>query len=152
MSIAEATRSARILDLNSRLKLEYEIVKKYNPPVRPALDPEFALTIQLYSLNPYDVGSFLGYPYCCVKSFVEECRQFFDKKHFEELKHLKRKQVSVILTAGFVPCSLNCINAMNAALISHLTDTSLIKKMDEELKVYLPHHHPAYQSFFEELA
>ncbi|MHC1601099.1 MAG: DUF483 domain-containing protein [Candidatus Nezhaarchaeales archaeon] len=147
--IAEAFSSGSLLEIYERLKIELSLVEKYNPPVRPALDPEFALTLRLYSLDDVEVGRFLGYPECCIKSFVNDCRLFFDKEHLRELDELRRKRLKVVITAGFIPCSLYCERAIESGLLGHLEDFSQIRLLDDELKKKLPHSHSAYQSFYE---
>lgn len=149
--IAEAFSSGSLLEIYERLKVELSLVERYDPPVRPALDPEFALTLRLYSLDHVEVGRFLGYPECCIKSFVDECRFFFDKEHRQELDELKGEGLKVVVTAGFIPCSLYCEKAIEAGLLGHLSsrDFSRIRLLDDELKKKLPHSHSAYQSFYE---
>jgi len=147
--IAEAFSSGILLEIYERLKIELSLVEKYNPPVRPALDPEFALTLRLYSLDDVEVGKFLGYPECCIRSFVDDCRLFFDKEHLRELDELRRKGLKVVVTAGFIPCSLYCEKAIESGLLGHLEDFSEIRLLDDELKKKLPHSHSAYQSFYE---
>ncbi len=147
--IAEAFSSGRLLEIYERLKLELSLVESYDPPVRPALDPEFALTLRLYSLDDVEVGRFLGYPECCIESFVRKCRLFFDKNHLRELDELRKKGLKVVVTAGFIPCSLCCQKAIESGLLGHLEDFSRIRLLDDELKKKLPHSHSAYQSFYE---
>ncbi|RLF09563.1 MAG: hypothetical protein DRJ68_06095 [Thermoprotei archaeon] len=151
-AIAEAYASGRLLDLEYRLDVELSLTESYRPPVRPALDPEFALTLRLYSLDHQEVGLFLGYPSCCMESFIGEGRMFFDREHERELEEVRRRGLKVVLTAGFIPCSLNCPNAVRAGLLAHLGDLSTIRRLDDELKKRLPHSHPAYQSFYEVLS
>ncbi|MDI9620177.1 MAG: DUF483 domain-containing protein [Candidatus Nezhaarchaeota archaeon] len=149
--IAEAFLNERFLDVYFRLKIELQLVEKSNPPVRPALDPEFALRLRLYSLDDAEVGRFLGYPECCIRSFVEDLRLSFDEEHLRELCELRRRGFRVIATAGFIPCSLNCSEAMKQGLLTHVEDDSKIRLLDDELKKNLPHPHPAYPNFFEYL-
>ncbi|MCP8308227.1 MAG: DUF483 domain-containing protein [archaeon] len=150
--IAEAASSYRLIGLEERLHYQLTVIKNYMPPVRPAIDPEFALALLLYSLDHLEVGLFLGYPKCCIRSFIDYCRMFFDERHKGELEKVRDNGLSVVLTAGFIPCSLNCINAVRAGLLSHLKDISVIRQIDTELKEKLPHSHPAYQSFYEVLS
>ncbi|MCS7140312.1 MAG: DUF483 domain-containing protein [Candidatus Nezhaarchaeota archaeon] len=147
--LAEAFLSDRLLGIHERLLLELLLVKKHNPLVRPALDPEFASALRLYSLDDIEVGKFLGYPDCCIESFINECRLFFDGDHLRELKEIRKAGLKVVLTAGFIPCSLYCVEAMKSGLLEHVRDFSQIKILDDELKKRLPHSHSAYQSFYE---
>jgi len=150
--IAEAASSGRLIRLEERLHCQLSVIENYKPIVRPAIDSEFALTLLLYSLDHLEVGLFLGYPVCCIRSFIDLCRMFFDERHKEELEKVRSSGLNVVLTAGFVPCSLNCVNAARAGLLSHLRDVSAIRQIDAELRKKLPHSHPAYQSFYEVLS
>lgn len=150
--MAEAFSSDRLLGIYDRLLLEMSLVEKYKPEVRPALDPLFASTLRLYSLDHVEVGRFLGYPECCIKSFVNEGRMFFDEKHLQELNEIKKSGYKVVLTAGFVPCSLFCKASIDSGLLAHLKDETSLKMLDDELKKKLPHFHSAYESFYEYLS
>lgn len=147
--VAEAFLHDRLIGIFERLLLELSLVEKYNPPVRPALDPEFAVSLRLYSFDDIEVGKFLGYPDCCIRSFVEKCRLSFDEEHLRELQEIKRLGLKVVLTAGFIPCSLYCEEATKSGLLGHLDDLSQILLLDDELKKKLPHFHSAYRSFYE---
>lgn len=150
--VAEAFLHDRLIGVYERLLFELSLVEKYNPPVRPALDPEFALSLRLYSFDDVEVGKFLGYPECCIRSFVDMCRLSFDDEHMRELQEIRRSGLKVVLTAGFIPCSLYCEEAMRSGLLDHLNDFLLILSLNDELKKKLPHFHSAYQSFYEVLA
>ncbi|MDH5815496.1 MAG: DUF483 domain-containing protein [Candidatus Nezhaarchaeota archaeon] len=147
--VAEAFLHDRLIGIYDRLLLELSLVEKYDPPVRPALDPEFALALRLYSFDDVEVGKFLGYPDCCIRSFVNECRLFFDEEHLRELKEIRKVGLKVVLTAGFIPCSLYCKNAVRSGLLEHLNDLSQVLSLNDKLKKMLPHSHSAYQSFYE---
>lgn len=149
--VAEAFLHDRLIGIFERLLLELSLVEKYNPPVRPALDPEFALALRLYSFDEIEVGRFLGYPGCCIRSFVDRCRLSFDGEHLRELQEVKRAGLKAVLTTGFIPCSLYCEEAMRSGLLEHLDDLSQILLLNDELKKKLPHFHSAYRSFYEVL-
>ncbi|MEM2214031.1 MAG: DUF483 domain-containing protein [Candidatus Nezhaarchaeales archaeon] len=150
--VAEAFIHDRLVGIYDRLLLELLIVERYDPPVRPALDPEFALALRLYSFDDIEVGRFLGYPSCCIESFVSDYRLFFDEEHLKELHEIKKAGLKVVLTAGFIPCSLYCEKAMVSGLLEHLDNPSQIMLLNDELKKMLPHSHSAYQSFYEFLS
>ncbi|MEM0217760.1 MAG: DUF483 domain-containing protein [Candidatus Nezhaarchaeales archaeon] len=150
--VADAFIHDRLVGIYDRLLLELSIVERYDPPVRPALDPEFALTLRLYSFNDVEVGRFLGYPSCCIESFVSDYRLFFDEEHLKELHEIRKAGLKVVLTAGFIPCSLYCEEAMKSGLLEHLGNPLQILLLNDELKKMLPHFHPAYQSFYELLS
>ena len=55
-----------------RLKFQIEIVEKYNPKVRPAIDPVVSTELGIYRrLDDFEIGKLLDYPECCIKSFVD---------------------------------------------------------------------------------
>ncbi|WP_456471713.1 DUF483 domain-containing protein [Methanocaldococcus sp.] len=113
-----------------RLKIEDEVVKKYNPKVRPALDPYVSSELGIYRrLNDIEIGKFLGYPECCIRSFVEEVRVSIDREHLKEAEEIDKH---VVLTSGFIPCSLKCREAIKNKLLGHLNDEDLkvIKKVN----------------------
>ena len=76
--------------LMSRLQLEIEITRKYNPPTRPALDPVISTELGVYRGDDENIGRLLGYPECCIiRSFSEDTRYAIDEDHLEELAELE---------------------------------------------------------------
>ncbi len=131
-----------------RLKIYDEIVNKYKPKVRPALDPYVASELGIYRrLDDWELGKFLGYPECCIKSFISG-RVVIDNEHLKEVENIDKK---VVLTAGFIPCSLKCKEAIKNGLIGYLDDEDfkIIIKVNEELKKALPHYHIFYPDYYE---
>lgn len=143
----------RLFDILPRLEVELEIVRRYDPPVRPALDPYVSTQIGIFSKNFSDceVGCFFDYPECCVHSFVKELRYGLDDKHYDELKKVKGK--IFVVTAGFVPCSVFCKESHNRGLISFI-DRRIVDKLrliEKDLANRLPHFHSEYQGHYYEI-
>ncbi|NHV59887.1 MAG: DUF483 domain-containing protein [Candidatus Verstraetearchaeota archaeon] len=138
-------------DVLPRLRLQLRIVERYNPPIRPALDPYSSTQLGIFSKNfsDWEVGLFLNYPACCIRSFSEEVRYGFDSRHLEELSSL-REEVVFVSTAGFVPHSIFCKEASERALIGFLKldDLQLLNDLEEEFSRALPHPHPEYQKHY----
>jgi hypothetical protein len=140
----------RLFDIMPRLEIYLRIVSKHNPSVRPAIDPYVSTQIGVFSKNfsDWEIGRFLGYPDCCIKSFTEEVRYGLDDRHFEELKKVKRKVF--VTTAGFVPCSVFCKESHSKGLASFLNKKIVHKLnlLEKELSIALPHFHPEYQGHY----
>ncbi|HIQ38935.1 MAG TPA: DUF483 domain-containing protein, partial [Methanothermococcus okinawensis] len=103
----------------SRLKKQIEIVKKYKPPVRPAIDPMVSSYLGIYSGLEFaeEYGKLLGYPRCCIESF-KSVRFAIDEEHLKEVEDLKEEgKVAVVITSGFIPCSLKCKEAWKRCLV-----------------------------------
>ncbi|KUK01862.1 MAG: DUF483 domain-containing protein [Methanobacteriales archaeon] len=141
--------------LMARLQKEIEIVNKYNPPARPALDPLVSTELGIYRGDDYQIGRLLGYPECCVKSFSEETRFAIDKDHLKELEELDAPEgaCALILPSGFIPCSLKCPRAWESKLIAYVDseEYQMILELEEELKRELPHFHLGYNEYYEKL-
>ncbi|WP_456419569.1 DUF483 domain-containing protein [Methanocaldococcus infernus] len=132
-----------------RLKIEDEIVKKYKPKVRPALDPYVSGELGIYRrLDDHEIGKFLNYPECCIKSFTEEVRVSIDREHLKEAEEINKR---VVITSGFIPCSLKCKEAIKRGLLGHLNEKELevIKKVNEELKKRLGSFNIFYEDFYD---
>ncbi|MCX8181989.1 MAG: DUF483 domain-containing protein [Candidatus Methanomethyliaceae archaeon] len=149
--IARFFSSEYLHDVLSRLELQLRIVERYNPPIRPALDPYSSTQLGIFSKNfsDWEVGRLLKYPTCCIRSFFEEVRYGFDSRHLEELSTLK-EEVAFVTTAGFVPHSVFCKEASEGALIGFLKvdELHILKDLEEELAQALPHAHPEYQKHY----
>lgn len=149
--IAKLFQEDRLFDIPERLNLQLEIVKSFNPPVRPALDPYTSLQIGIFNKNfsDWEIGRFLNYPNCCIKSFSEEMRYGFDEKHINELMKLDGNCI-FITTAGFVPHSVFCNESMRGGLSSIIKNCELVtlKVLEIELAKALPHFHPEYQCHY----
>ena len=147
-----------------RLNRQIEIVKKYNPKVRPAIDPMVSSELGVYSgLDfPEGYGRLLNYPKCCIKSF-ENARFGIDKDHLKEVEELKREIIDknknikensvLILPSGFIPCSLKCKDAWERNLIAVISYDEYVNilKLEEELFNELPHFHGAYNEYYEKI-
>ncbi len=140
----------RLFDIMPRLEIYLKIIRKYNPQVRPAIDPYVSMQIGVFSKNfsDWEIGRFLGYPNCCIKSFTEEVRYGLDERHFEELKKVKKKVF--VTTAGFVPCSIFCKESHSKGLASFLNKKIVhrLNLLEKELSIALPHLHPEYQGHY----
>ncbi len=152
--IAGQFAEERILDVVPRMKKQLEILEKYNPPVRPALDPGAAMPLGVYSrlFDDREVGFFMGYPPCCINAFTEELQIGFTKKHVSELQDLLKESQVLVVTAGFIPCSLKCSEALNRGLLA-IVDESEISKLQELEKILyseLPHFHYEYAGHYYE--
>ncbi|WP_423792332.1 DUF483 domain-containing protein [Methanocaldococcus indicus] len=133
-----------------RLEIYESIVNKYKPKVRPALDPYVSSELGIYRrLDDKEIGEFLGYPECCINSFING-RVVIDEEHMKELKEIKNCH-AVVLTSGFIPCSIKCQRAIKNKLIGYLSyeDFEVILKVEEELKKNLPHYHYGYTEYYE---
>lgn len=138
----------RLFDIPPRLRVQLEIVKLYDPPVRPALDPYTSTQLGLFNKNfsDWEVGHFLNYPECCIKSFTEDIRYDIDAQHLKELRTLGR-ETALVTTAGFIPHSAFCKESSERALLSLVkrSDLQPLRKLEAELALRLPHFHPEYQ-------
>uniref|UniRef100_A0A7C3J1V8 DUF483 domain-containing protein n=1 Tax=Candidatus Methanomethylicus mesodigestus TaxID=1867258 RepID=A0A7C3J1V8_9CREN len=147
----------RLFDILPRLETQLEIVRKYAPGVRPALDPYTSSQIGIFSkIDPdAEIGHFLDYPDCCIKSFSEKTRYGIDESHVEELMKLPRQKGEKIFvaTAGFIPCSALCKKARTRGLVAILnrSEEENLKSLEGELSMALPHFHPEYQNHYYEI-
>ncbi len=80
----------------NRLEKEIEIVKIYNPDVRPALDPMVSSELKIYSAldNVEEYGYILNYPKCCIESF-KGARFGIDNEHMNELKVIQNSILDI---------------------------------------------------------
>ncbi|AEH07431.1 DUF483 domain-containing protein [Methanothermococcus okinawensis] len=152
----------------SRLIRQIDIVKKYNPKVRPAIDPMVSSELGVYSgLDfPEEYGALMGYPKCCIESF-KSARFGIDNEHLKEAEEIKKEikndilennkdvkeKVAIIMPSGFIPCSLKCKKAWERNLISIVSykEYSLIQDLEAELFKELPHFHGAYNEYYEKI-
>ncbi|ACX72267.1 protein of unknown function DUF483 [Methanocaldococcus vulcanius M7] len=142
-----------------RLKFQIEIVEKYNPKVRPAIDPVVSTELGIYRrLDDFEVGKLLNYPECCIKSFVEEVRISIDRDHLKEVEemkdNLKNKGIyAIVLPSGFIPCSLRCEEAIKRGYIGYLNKEEFDKilKLEKELKEKIRHWHFGYEDYYEKI-
>ncbi|AXI25556.1 hypothetical protein CFE53_05220 [Methanofervidicoccus sp. A16] len=139
----------------SRLKKEIEIVKKYKPPVRPAVDPLVSSYLGVYSGLDFaeEYGMLMGYPRCCIESF-KSVRFAIDEEHLREVEDLKEEgKVAVVITSGFIPCSLKCKEAWKRCLIGSVSQSEYesILQLEEELFRELPHYHGGYGEYYEKI-
>ncbi|MDD1776519.1 MAG: DUF483 domain-containing protein [Candidatus Methanomethylicus sp.] len=141
----------RLFDIMQRLETQVKIVFKYNPSIRPALDPYISTQIGIFSkeISDFEIGHFLNYPDCCIKSFSEEIRYGLDEKHRSEMK--PNGEVFVT-TAGFIPHSIYCDEAISKGLVGFIPKSSVanLKKLEKELAILLPHCHSEYQEHYYE--
>jgi hypothetical protein len=153
--IAKLFSEDRLFDVLPRLEIELGLVQKYRPPARPAMDPYVSTQIGVFSRNFSDleVGSFLGYPECCIRPFAEEARYGLDERHNEELKKLRGSGKIFVTTAGFVPHSIFCEDSHKRGLIAFVTENELkrMRLLEGELSVALPHMHTEYQGQYYEV-
>jgi hypothetical protein len=151
--IAKLFSEDRLFDIIPRLEIQLSIIKKYDPPVRPAMDPYVSIQIGIFSKNfsDWEIGSFLGYPECCIKPFVEALRYSLDDEHMKELKQLTGK--IFIATAGFIPHSIFCKESHCRGLIAFASkeDIEQLHLLENELSIALPHLHPEYQRHYYEI-
>ena len=151
-----------------RLTKQLKIVKKYNPKVRPAIDPMVSSELGVYSgLDfPEEYGILMGYPKCCVESF-KSARFGIDAEHLKEAEEIKeeikkdilennksvKEKVAIIMPSGFIPCSLKCEEAWKRNLITVVSyeEHLNILKLEEELLKELPHYHIAYNEYYEKI-
>ena len=139
----------------SRLKKEIEIVKKYKPPVRPAIDPMVSSYLGIYSGLEFaeEYGKLLGYPRCCIESF-KSVRFAIDEEHLKEIEDLKEEgKVAVVITSGFIPCSLKCKEAWKRCLVGLVSQREYnnILQLERELFRELPHYHGGYSEYYEKI-
>ncbi|MDI9624604.1 MAG: DUF483 domain-containing protein [Methanothermobacter sp.] len=141
--------------LMARLQKEIEIVKKYKPPTRPALDPLVSTELGIYRGDDYQIGRLLGYPRCCIESFSEATRFAIDEGHLAELDELDapKDACAIILPSGFIPCSLKCPMAWKNKLIAYVnpSEYQMILELEDELKRELPHFHLGYNEYYEKI-
>ncbi|WP_292460536.1 DUF483 domain-containing protein [Methanothermococcus sp.] len=151
-----------------RLMKQIEVVKKYNPKVRPAIDPVVSSVLGVYSGLDFseEYGTLMGYPKCCVESF-KSARFGIDAKHLKEADKIKdeikkdkletnkdlKEKVAIIMPSGFIPCSLKCEEAWKRNLIDIVSynEYLTIQKLEEELFKVLPHFHGAYNEYYEKI-
>ncbi|AEF96562.1 DUF483 domain-containing protein [Methanotorris igneus] len=140
-----------------RLKKQIEIVEKYKPKVRPAIDPMVSMELGVYRrLDDYELGKLLNYPECCIKSFAEDFRIGIDSEHLKEAEEIKEKfsnAYAIILPSGFIPCSLKCEKSWKRNLIAVVTEEEYYKilELERKLKEKLPHFHGAYDEYYEKI-
>ncbi|EHP89675.1 DUF483 domain-containing protein [Methanotorris formicicus] len=140
-----------------RLKKQIEIVEKYKPKVRPAIDPMVSMELGIYRrLDDYELGKLLNYPECCIKSFSEDFRIGIDRDHLKEAEEIKEKSnnaYAIILPSGFIPCSLKCEESWKRNLIGIVDEDEYyrILELEKELKEKLPHFHGAYDEYYEKI-
>lgn len=73
----------------ARLNKQIEIVEKYNPKIRPAIDPMVSSELGIYRrLDDYELGELLDYPKCCIISFSENARFGIDRDHLKEIDEM----------------------------------------------------------------
>lgn len=140
----------------ARLKRQMEIVDKYDPKIRPAIDPMVSSELGIYRrLDDYELGELLNYPKCCIMSFSEEARFGIDRDHLKEIDEMDKDEnaYAIILPSGFIPCSLKCKEAWDRKLIAFVTyeDYLNIIKLEDELFKELPHFHGAYDEYYEKI-
>ncbi|WP_457613891.1 DUF483 domain-containing protein [Methanocaldococcus sp.] len=142
-----------------RLKFQIEIVEKYNPKVRPAIDPVVSTELGIYRrLDDFEVGKLLDYPECCIKSFVEEVRISIDRDHLKEVEEMRddlknRGVYAIVLPSGFIPCSLRCEEAIKRGYIGYLNKEEFDKilELEKELKEKIRHWHFGYEDYYEKI-
>ena len=139
----------------SRLKKEIEIVKRYKPPVRPAIDPFISSYLGVYSGLEFaeEYGRLMGYPRCCIESF-KSVRFAIDEEHLKEVESLKEEgKVALVITSGFIPCSLKCKDAWKRCLIGSVSqrEYNIIIQLERELFRELPHYHGGYSEYYEKI-
>ncbi|MBP2200806.1 hypothetical protein J3E07_000204 [Methanococcus voltae] len=163
-----------------RLRKQIYIVDKYNPVVRPAIDPFVSSELGIYRrLDDIELGKLLNYPKCCVNSFSEQCRFGIDSEHLKDvdnlIKLLKTEDdkvidsedykffkkyipnindvYAIVLPSGFIPCNIMCKEAWKNRLIGTV-DQGEFKQLEELEKLLyceLPHLHGAYEEYFEKI-
>jgi len=139
----------------SRLKKQIEIVKKYKPPVRPAIDPMVSSYIGVYSGLEFaeEYGKLMGYPTCCIESF-KSVRFAIDEEHLKEVEDLKEEgKIAIVITSGFIPCSLKCKEAWKRCLIGSVSQKEYdnILQLERTLFKELPHYHGGYSEYYEKI-
>ncbi|MDI9643955.1 MAG: DUF483 domain-containing protein [Candidatus Verstraetearchaeota archaeon] len=151
--ISKLFQEDRLFDVLPRLELQLSIVSRFSPPVRPALDPYTSTQIGIFSksFSDYEIGSFLDYPECCMRSFSERIRYSIDDDHLNELKISGK--FAFVTTAGFIPCSIFCDSAHERGLISFVEREEMgrLKALEKEIAGSLPHFHPEYREHYFEV-
>jgi len=151
--VAQLFSEDRLFDILPRLEIQLGIIRRYDPPVRPAMDPYVSTQIGVFSKNfsDWEIGSFLGYPECCMRPFVEKIRYSLDEGHSNELKKMKGKVF--VATAGFIPHSVFCKESRLRGLIAFVNreDVDKLHLLENELSTRLPHLHPEYQRHYYEI-
>ncbi|MDH7555386.1 MAG: DUF483 domain-containing protein [Candidatus Methanosuratincola sp.] len=151
--IAQLFLEDRLFDILPRLETQLQIVRRFFPPVRPALDPYTSTQIGIFSkrFDDYEIGRFLGYPECCMRSFAENVRYGIDEGHVQELKGSGMKAFAT--TAGFIPCSIFCREAQNRGLLSFIEPNEIgnLRALEKETAMRLPHFHPEYREHYFEV-
>ncbi|ADC69905.1 protein of unknown function DUF483 [Methanocaldococcus sp. FS406-22] len=143
----------------NRLKFQIEIVEKYKPKVRPAIDPVVSTELGIYRrLDDFEIGKLLDYPECCIKSFVEDVRVAIDREHLKEVEEMReelknRGVYAIVLPSGFIPCSLKCEEAIKRGFIGYLTKEEFDKilELEKELKEKIKHWHFGYEDYYEKI-
>jgi len=142
-----------------RLKFQIEIVEKYKPKVRPAIDPVVSTELGIYRrLDDFEIGKLLDYPECCIKSFVDDVRVAIDREHLKEVEEMReelknRGVYAIVLPSGFIPCSLKCEEAIKRGFIGYLTKEEFDKilELEKELKEKIKHWHFGYEEYYEKI-
>lgn len=151
--VAQLFLEDRLFDILPRLENQLQIVRQFSPPVRPALDPYTSTQIGIFSkrFDDYEIGDFLGYPECCMRSFAENIRYGIDENHLEELKGSGMR--AFVTTAGFIPCSIFCKEAQNKGLLSFIEPNEIenLRTIEKETALQLPHFHPEYREHYFEV-
>ncbi len=151
--VAKLFREDRLFDILPRLEVQLQIVGKFSLPVRPALDPYISTQIGIFSkhFDDYEIGRFLDYPECCMRSFAENIRYSIDENHIQELRVSGMKAFAT--TAGFIPCSIFCNEAQNTGLLSFIEPHEMVvlRNLEKEMSLRLPHFHPEYQEHYFEV-
>lgn len=151
--VARLFREDRLFDILPRLETQLQIVRRFSPPVRPALDPYTSTQIGVFSklFDDYEIGHFLGYPECCMRSFAEDIRYSIDGDHIRELERSGMK--AFVTTAGFIPCSVFCKEAQNRGLLSFVEPSEIanLRAIEKETAAKLPHFHPEYREHYFEI-
>ncbi|MBC7120207.1 MAG: DUF483 domain-containing protein [Candidatus Methanosuratus sp.] len=153
MHVARLFQEDRLFDILPRIEVQLRIVAKFSPPVRPALDPYTSTQIGIFSktFDDYEIGHFLEYPECCIRSFSERVRYSIDEDHMRELRASGMK--AFVATAGFIPCSLFCGEAQDRGLLSFIEPDQIvaIRALERAIASELPHFHPEYREHYFEV-
>uniref|UniRef100_A0A7J3UXX5 DUF483 domain-containing protein n=1 Tax=Candidatus Methanosuratincola petrocarbonis (ex Vanwonterghem et al. 2016) TaxID=1867261 RepID=A0A7J3UXX5_9CREN len=151
--IAQLFQEDRLFDILPRLEIQLQIVRQFSPPVRPALDPYTSTQIGIFSkrFDDYEIGRFLGYPECCMRSFAENIRYGIDEGHVQELNGSGMR--AFVTTAGFIPCSIFCREAQDRGLLSFIEPNEIanLRDLEKETAILLPHFHPEYRKHYFEV-
>jgi len=156
--IAQLFMDDRLFDVLPRLQVQQDMVKRWQPPVRPALDPYISTQIGVFSKNFEDseTGHFLDYPDCCIRSFSERIRYALDEQHEHELAELGSRggtKPYFVTISGFVPCSVLCEESHRRRLIAFADDAQVrtMRSLEVEIARSLPHFHSEYQGRYYEI-